>query len=378
MNYPVWELGISPGTLIAIVAILHVFVSHFAIGGGIFITVTEYLAVKRKDVSLLDYLKLHSRFFALLTLVFGAMTGVGIWFTIGLINPAATSALIHIFVWMWALEWIFFLIEVVAAIVYYTTWDRVSQSTHFAVGAVYLLSSFMSLVFINGILTFMLTPGGWLESGSIWEAFFNPTYTPSLLARISICIALAGIYALVTGSWIENGKTRKGLMRYAGLWAIAGIITVIPSLAVYYKSLPLDINVIFAGVLPTSLTATRLLFITGVILLGLSLIPVIIPRFFRLPVAFIILTIALLAFGATEFIRESVRKPYTLYGYMLGNSLLAEDYEKFDGSKSILAHSVWVKNRTLRRTPKQAVTYSGSRAETAIPWAAGTRGCMIS
>ena len=99
MNYPVWELGFGPGLLIAIVAISHVCVSHFAIGGGFFLTITEYFAVRRGDKNLLDYLKLHSKFFALLTLVFGAMTGVGIWFTMGLINPAATSALIHLYVW---------------------------------------------------------------------------------------------------------------------------------------------------------------------------------------------------------------------------------------------------------------------------------------
>jgi len=43
--------------------------------------------------------------------VVGAVTGVGIWFTIGLIAPEATSNLIHTFVWVWAIEWVFFLVE---------------------------------------------------------------------------------------------------------------------------------------------------------------------------------------------------------------------------------------------------------------------------
>ena len=346
MNYPIWELGISPGLLIAVVAVLHVFVSHFAIGGGIFITVTEYLAVSKKDMPLLMYLKLHSRFFALLTLVFGALTGVGIWFTIGLINPAATSALIHIFVWMWALEWVFFLIEIVSGIVYYTTWDRVSQATHFAVGAIYLLSSFMSLVFINGILTFMLTPGGWLQTRNVWDGFFNPTYTPSFLARISICAALAGIYAFITSSWIKEHATRLRLLRYASFWALAGIAAAIPSLAIYYQRLPLNVNEIYAGILPTSLSATQLLFLAGCILAALSLFPLFLPRYFKLPLAFLVAFVALLAFGSSEFIRESVRKPFALNEYMLGNSLLVSDYSLFNGNASLVAHSLWVKNRT--------------------------------
>ena len=34
MNFPVWQLGFPGGLLIAAVAVLHVFISHFAVGGG--------------------------------------------------------------------------------------------------------------------------------------------------------------------------------------------------------------------------------------------------------------------------------------------------------------------------------------------------------
>ena len=40
MNYPVWELEGS-GLLIAIISIVHVFVSHFAVGGGLFLVLAE-------------------------------------------------------------------------------------------------------------------------------------------------------------------------------------------------------------------------------------------------------------------------------------------------------------------------------------------------
>src|SRR5512139_3361585 len=107
MNYPIWALP-APGLLIAAVAILHVFVSHFAVGGGLFLVVAEKKARREGDAAMLDWVRRHSRFFILLTLVFGAVTGVGIWFTIGLVHPAATSSLINAFVWVWAIEWTFF------------------------------------------------------------------------------------------------------------------------------------------------------------------------------------------------------------------------------------------------------------------------------
>ncbi|HUV13471.1 MAG TPA: hypothetical protein VMY18_07490, partial [Acidobacteriota bacterium] len=90
MNYPIWDIPAS-GLLIAGVAIIHVFISHFAIGGGLFLVLFEMKARREGDSDLLSYVQLHSRFFLLLTLVMGAVTGVGIWFTVGLVHPQATS-----------------------------------------------------------------------------------------------------------------------------------------------------------------------------------------------------------------------------------------------------------------------------------------------
>ena len=46
---------------------------------------------------------------------FGTVSGVGIWFAIGLTHPEATSTLIHNFVFGWAMEWVFFLVELFGA-----------------------------------------------------------------------------------------------------------------------------------------------------------------------------------------------------------------------------------------------------------------------
>ncbi|MFC1513491.1 c-type cytochrome [candidate division KSB1 bacterium] len=343
MNFPVWEMDLGNGLLIAIVAVSHVFVSHFAIGGGFFLTLTEYYAYKKRDSVLLKYVKMHSKFFALLTLVYGAITGVGIWFTIGLINPAATSALIHNFVWVWALEWVFFFTEVAAAVVYYNTWDKVSQTTHFIIGWIYFVSAFMSLVLINGILTFMLTPNVWLETKNIWEGFFNATFLPSLFTRTGICIMLAGIYALVTSSFFKEKTKRVPLIRYAGIWMLAGIIFLIPNYAWYHSNLPLELNELFAGGLPTPMNALYVLGIAGFALFVFALIPVLFPKYFHKSFGFVFLLAGLLVFGASEFIRESVRKPYVIYGYMYGNLLRPEEYPVIEEQGGLLASAIWVK-----------------------------------
>ena len=108
MNYPIWQLDFAGGgLLIAIIAIIHVYISHFAIGGGLFLVVTEHKGLRENSREIIDYVKRHTRFFLLLTMVLGALTRVGIWFTISLLNPAAVSKLVHIFVFAWAVEWFF-------------------------------------------------------------------------------------------------------------------------------------------------------------------------------------------------------------------------------------------------------------------------------
>ena len=75
----------------------------------------------------------------------GALTGVGIWFTIALVQPEGTSTLIHTFVRIWALEWVFFAVEIAAAFVYYYGWERLDRRTHLTVGWIYFGAAWISL-----------------------------------------------------------------------------------------------------------------------------------------------------------------------------------------------------------------------------------------
>ncbi|WP_320045291.1 hypothetical protein [uncultured Desulfobacter sp.] len=50
MNYPVWELYTAGGgLLIAFIAVVHVYVAHFAVGGGLFLIWAENKAYKENS-----------------------------------------------------------------------------------------------------------------------------------------------------------------------------------------------------------------------------------------------------------------------------------------------------------------------------------------
>ena len=63
MDYPIWEVAFGGGMLMALVAIPHVIVSHFAIGGGLYLVVAERAAyrVRHGDLSALLYLQGYAR-----------------------------------------------------------------------------------------------------------------------------------------------------------------------------------------------------------------------------------------------------------------------------------------------------------------------------
>ena len=328
MNYPLWDLP-APGLLIALVAILHVFVSHFAVGGGLFLVVTEIKARREGDGELLAWLRRHSRFFILLTLVFGAVSGVGIWFTIGLVHPAATSSLINAFVWGWAIEWTFFLTEIAAAMVYYYGWDTLTPRRHVAIGWIYFVCAYASLVVINGILAFMLTPGMWLKTHAFWDGFFNPTYWPSLAIRTFGAIGLAGVYALLTASWLASPELRQKITRYAALaWVLPMAIGLPLALWWYFvaaNGAGVDVmsayqwHPVAQRAIRTAAAAIALTTVLTFVLVFFRR-----QRFGRIASAVVMLT-ALVSIGGSEWAREDLRKPFVIGSYMYVNGMRATD-----------------------------------------------------
>ncbi len=336
MNYPQWVIeGVGGPGVIGLIAVAHVFISQFAVGGGLFLPITEYLARKRGDTEMMDYVHTHTRFFTILTSVVGAMFGVGIWFAIGLVHPDATAFLIRNFVLAWTIEWVWFFLEILSLVVYYYGWKTLSPRTHQMVGWVYMFTALMTLVTINGILTFMLSPGDWLENRSFWSAMFNPTYWPSLLMRFLVCLGLAGLYGLITASRmpVQHGL-RTRMLRYSAMWFVPTFIGMMFAMGWYMLCLPEEVRtMLFSGVSGFArgnfaiLTRISMLTVLFTCTMGMMIYfgawanP---DEFGGGKIAFLILS-ALFVTGAGEWTREVLRKPYVLRYVMYSNAVLAED-----------------------------------------------------
>jgi len=364
MNYPFWDIPhIGSGWVIGMIAIFHVMISQFAVGGGLYLPIAERKAYKEGREDWLAQLVDHSKFFLILTGVFGTVSGVGIWFAIGLTHPEATSTLIHNFVFGWAIEWVFFMVELTTAAVYYYTWNRIDPKLHLKVGWVYAGASVATLVIINGILAFMLTPGAtWLavagtgaEASKFWNAFFNPTYWPSLLMRVGVCTSLAGIWALITSSRIDGDAQpdlKASLVKWSVKWLVPSFVAT-PFLLVWYlwmvpdtqrALLSLGIDTIGSGTFSQVTRIALIIVLTSATIIGVAyFLAYRTPLEFTLGHAVAVLLLALVATGSGEYAREMLRKPFVIGKHMYSNGVRVSYVPKINEA-GYLANSQWVWN----------------------------------
>lgn len=343
MNYPVWETTYwGGGTWIAFVAVLHVYIAHLAVGGGLFIWLSELKAWRENDRALHDYLRRHVWFFLYLTMVFGGVSGVGIWFIISLVNPAATSLLIHHFVFGWAIEWVFFLGEVSALLLYAYRFDRIGESARKTLAFFYALFAWLSLVVINGILSFMLTPGKWLITKNFWDGFLNPTFFPSLFLRTFMACVIAGLFGYVTALRIKDGEAGKRLVRYCTKWLVYPLPAAALSAAWYFHATPASSRITAFSLNPQSrvfvylcLAATIVLFLAGILMsFGRG-------RFIQRVAAGLVIPVGLGWIGGFEYVREIARKPFVIGDYLYVNGLSPSSLGQLD-RKGILPSARWV------------------------------------
>ena len=324
MDYPIWQLTtLAGGFWIALVATVHVYVAHFAVGGGLFLVLTEQAAYRTNNIHLLEWAKRHTRFFLLLTMAFGGVTGVGIWLTIALVAPQATITLIHQFVFGWAAEWVCFLGEIVALIIYYYTWNSMNRRDHLVVGWLYFLFGWLSLFLINGIIGFMLTPGDWLATKSFWDGFFNPSFWPSLVFRSFFSAVCAGLFGFVTATRILDPDTRSLAVRTCSAWTILGVLAVVVSGWWYVAALPPGQYEMIAFKSHRVAAFMQYFWIFGTAtLVGGLLLAVRVPVRISFPMALVVLLVGQGLFGSFEFVREAGRKPYLIWDTVYSSQIL--------------------------------------------------------
>jgi mono/diheme cytochrome c family protein len=314
------------GAVIGGLGILHVFLAQFAIGGGMLMTYVEWLSAKGRCPDGRIFLRGFFRILVLISFVLGAVTGVGMWLTSIQVSPATIGLMVRTFHWIWAIEWTSFMLEVISGYVFYRYGERLEPRRRLQLLGLYSFAAWSSLFWINGILSWQLTPGLWLETGNVWLGFFNPSFWPSLLFRTLACMATAALSAAAVINLMHVSRNRQhALLAVTSRFLIP--MLGMPFLAVWYLLIiPADSRSWILG----GSTVITMLFGVGAVscaLVAAYAIVAVIYRRLYVNGATALLLIAL-AFGATaggEFVREGARKPFSVRETLFSNAIAPAD-----------------------------------------------------
>jgi mono/diheme cytochrome c family protein len=322
--YPIWEVPhLSAGILLALIATFHILPSHLSVGAMWINVFIETKAYRENRPELLEFIKKYTLLLLIFSYILGSLSGVGIWYAATVANPRGISGLIHNYVWGWATEWVFFIIEVTGIFIYYYTLTKVDRRTHLKLGWIFAFTSWVTMVIITGILSFMLSPGKWPETGGFFDGFFNQTYWPQLLLRTTVMFGIAATYAAAVATRLTNEEARKFVTKTAAQWGITGLLLASGALVWYLKALPENSSALYGMIVPQGLK-TGLVVSWGA-MLAYFLFAWVRPMALRLVPALMAVLVLFGGIWSAERTREMIRKPYVISSYMYSNQMIGRE-----------------------------------------------------
>ncbi len=332
--------------LIAIIAILHVIINHgLAVGFIPYITWLEQKGISNAganqitnhDWDNLVYKKMKVAF--IITTTIGAMSGVGIWFSAALVSPASIGSLIRVFYWAWFTEWIVFVTEVILILIYFLTWKNSNTSLkakvrHVKFGWFLAIFSWITMAIIVAILGFMMDPGNWNNDHSLWNGLTNPIYLPQLLFRTPMAMLVAGMFGMLLTTLFtpKDSPMRKQAIKYAAQWILFWTPFVLVSAVNYWNVMPTAMKENMSTAVGTMEFSQyyNLLkyFIVGAVSVSILFAGIAFFKPQKITFRYVILPFLIVVgfLGVFERVREFIRKPYVIGGYMYSNLLREEDY----------------------------------------------------
>jgi len=325
--YPVIDLGpLMKGLVIGGLGIVHVFIAQFAIGGGMLLAYLQWLGMKGRCPNARQFIDGYFQVLVLVSFVVGAVTGVAMWFTSIQISPQTIGLMVEEFHWVWATEWTFFCLEVVSGYLFYRYGSGLDDRLRLRLLVLYSFAAWMSLFWINGILSWQLTPGRWLETRQVWDGFFNAGFWPSLAFRTVTSIATASLAACVLVNAVPSFTREER----------AGLIAVCARPLIFMLAMPL-LGMWYFGVMPADsrrwatggsvpMTMFLMMAVGSSLLVGLYATVAILRQrlFINGATATLLLTLAFVATAGGEFVREGVRKPFTVRQVLYSNAIAPE------------------------------------------------------
>ena len=347
MDIPLFHLDwLNNRMLIALIATVHALINHsLAVGfvplvvwlenKGVMDSGNQEITDQKWDKMV--YKMMWTAF--IITTTIGAMTGVGIWFSVSLVSPNSIASLVRVFYFAWFVEWTVFVTEVVLIMIYFLTWKKANLSLkaktrHIKFGWYLSLFSWITMAIIVSILGFMMDPGNWLKDKSLISGLDNPLYLPQLLYRTPLAMVLGGCFGLfLVAVYTKKADSHRiTAFRSIGKWILFWLPFAVAGAVYYYQFIPKANLANLAVAIGTQsfqdwyeIMWKVILGSSGIILVT-SLISIFKPKVLPTGLIAFTMVLALGFMGLFERVREFIRKPYIISNYMYSNLLKEDDY----------------------------------------------------
>ena len=325
--YPTWfEPGVGSGWIVGFIATIHVLFSHTSVGAAIFFAWLANHAHRHNKPELLEFIRRYGLFLLVFSYVLGSITGPGIWFSTTVASPRGISALIHSFVWMWATEWVFFVIEVVGVYMLVYLAGKIDVKTHTRITLIFGLTSYTTMLVIVGILSFMMWPGqpDWFETGGVLNAFYGPNTFAQLGMRTAFMFTMTAVVGGIVAGRFEDAALKKNIARKLAWLGMVATLVGAAMLQWYLATLPETAEVVLQNRLPAHFPTALLTVVAGI--LAYFILTLVQPRALVSGLA-AVMTVVILVFGLwpEEVARESIRKPWVAGQYVYSNQVIGRD-----------------------------------------------------
>jgi len=328
--YPINDFGPAmKGMAIGFLGIFHVFLAMLAIGGGILMCYFQWLEQTGRTKHTRTFVDGFFKVIVMVSFIIGAVTGVAMWFTSIQVSPRTIGMMVEEFHWIWAIEWTFFSLEITSGYCFYRYSKKLTDRSRFRLLLIYSIASWFSLFWINGILSWQLTPGDWPATHSVWLGFFNPGFFPSLIFRTITAMTVGGLIACLMINLTPNldREARTELIHKASHLLMPMVL--MPPLGIWYlftmppdsRALAMGGNVVMTMFLGLAIGSSTLIGIYAIWGLWKRKL------YINGATAALLTALALVASGGGEFVREGVRKPFTIRKTLYATSLTPKEVE---------------------------------------------------
>jgi hypothetical protein len=330
--YPTWyEPAVGSGWVVALIATFHVLASHTSVGAALLFAYLSHKAYREDREDLLDFIKKYGLFLLVFTYVAGSITGPGIWYSTTVASPNGIGALIHSFVWKWATEWVFFVIEVVGVYMIVYLVGRVDKQTHMKISLIFGIASLATLVIIVGILSFMMVPGKevWFEEGGYLNGFYGTNTFIQTGMRMAFMFTMTAVVGGIVVAGIKDAAFKKEMARKLGWLGIVSTLIGAALFQWYLTSVPDQALLVMENRLPEYFGPSIMIVLAGT--LAYFIVTMLQPKWVVQSFAGAMTIIILVAgLWPEETARESMRKPWVAGQYVYSNQVIGRDVPGMD------------------------------------------------